>query len=892
MSLKSTERNDLCMKKSIIKTAGRAGCLLLALIFAVSAPNAAFASAVSVRKDETVYVNLNAEGKLKNVTVSDWLHSDENKKQLPDKSDLKDIENVKSNEEPVQKGNSLTWMMNSGKDDSGSNIYYQGKTDKKPPLQVSISYTLNGKSISAEELAGKSGKITIKVDIKNTAAHTVDVNGESVTMYTPMTSVLVAALPTDTFQNVTLSGGKLISDGNNQFVTFLAMPGLEESLDLKNTHIDALKDLDFPESLTITADAADFELGSIAIASTPELLDMDDLEDSDNLNKMKDDLHKLKGMQDDIEKADPDKEIRSLFTNPDQTAAARLIVDDVFDFYGLDTKMLDILPDYVTDDNIKLYDRITSDLDKADLKYVLDDKVLRGLNDRLTDENIQKGKQLLKDYDEIETFNITRLNEVIHVLNHYDSTYNTMDNLLDDARKTLFWLDSGEKTLKKLTKLGNDNSLKNNVAKLSDSYETLCSTLGDYGITDPSSLIDESMLEDIIRPMVKEFVEKKFPTQRQLNAILTDHSDPDGHDITPLLSAFNDSKIKNLEKYITQSGVLKQILKLCVVKDSGSIILKYGNENTFVTILQNLESNIIDYVTQALTEQLSDVLTNAAGVQKSIAKDGITSDDLKGIMNSVDTAMDNINDLQDDLDDVDDDKLTDYLDDASDLLRDKDKMNYMIKWARKLKDMKTDMDVNSENIGVLRDLLKEYDDPKIRNAKDMIPALQKDFDDARPILESLKDRLDEPAMNRSLHKLPQTTDTLLKMKDDINSHHELMDIFKHTFEPNTVSLFNSTFTTLDDFKQKNSIDNYVSDVDDLIARKDRYVDLSKQYSIFTQAADGTDTKLKFVMKTEEIKKPEKAEVKTVANEQSNGSGIWGWVQNAWNKAANKISHLF
>jgi hypothetical protein len=135
---------------------------------------------------------------------------------------------------------------------------------------------------------------------------------------------------------------------------------------------------------------------------------------------LRDDLDKLSQMQDNIEKADPNRDIRSLFTNPDRTAAARLIVDDVFDFYDLDTAALDIMPKYVTDENISLYDRVTSDIDKADLKYVLDNEIIRGLNDRLTDENIEKAKTLLADYDEIETFQIGKLDRVIHVLDNYD----------------------------------------------------------------------------------------------------------------------------------------------------------------------------------------------------------------------------------------------------------------------------------------------------------------------------------------------------------------------------------------------------------------------------------------------------------------------------------------
>jgi hypothetical protein len=68
-----------------------------------------------------------------------------------------------------------------------------------------------------------------------------------------------------------------------------------------------------PESLEITADATNFTLGSIAVVATPELPNEDDFDSDGSLDDLRDDLDKLSQMQDNIEKADPDKEIRSPF---------------------------------------------------------------------------------------------------------------------------------------------------------------------------------------------------------------------------------------------------------------------------------------------------------------------------------------------------------------------------------------------------------------------------------------------------------------------------------------------------------------------------------------------------------------------------------------------------
>ena len=45
------------------------------------------------------------------------------------------------------------------------------------PVNVKISYTLDGKSIQPEDLSGKSGKLGIRFDYKNTTEENVTING-------------------------------------------------------------------------------------------------------------------------------------------------------------------------------------------------------------------------------------------------------------------------------------------------------------------------------------------------------------------------------------------------------------------------------------------------------------------------------------------------------------------------------------------------------------------------------------------------------------------------------------------------------------------------------------------------------------------------------------------
>lgn len=946
------------MRKKIYSRAGRIGCLLLAAIFAASGPAAAAASGESTKKDETVYVSLNASGGVLSTTVSDWLHSNSGAAQVADRSNLKGIKNVKSSVQPVQTGKSLTWSM-AGSGGNGADIYYQGTTAAATPLKIAVSYSLNGKSVTPEEIAGKSGKVKIRIDVKNTDAHTVSADGKSLVMYTPMTAVVAATLPSDTFRNVSVSKGKVISDGNNQFVTFLCMPGLSESLDLKNCGVDGLDTIDLPESLEITADATDFTLDSIAVAATPELPDEDDLGSEGSVDDLKNDLHKLSQMQDDINEADPDKDIRSLFTNPDRTAAARLIVDDVFDFYDLDTAALDIMPKYVTDKNISLYDRVTSDIDKADLKYVIDNKIIRGLNDRLTDENVEKAKTLLGDYDDIETFQIGKLDRVIHVLDKYDKNYDHLNDAMKDAKHIVNRLDADDvdvlaalsetdvrdslaKTLKSMSALSDSGLLssdfrlttgdvtalmeaimsnhpdllkealegklsamedKNGLIPVSDLLSMLQSsglnsatidtitadmTAAVMGDTSSNAVVPLTDVQSVLDPLLNSLsAEQQTAVARQLAEMADENGNVGIQDLLSLANGLGLSLDEDATAEIAEKVLLPEDEAEAQIET-----LLHNDEIKDALLSGMMDSSTIS----GLTDSLNSLLSNSTELQSSL-KSKLGSDyasRLTDAMANMGHLKGYIDDLQDDLDDLDEDDqadLEDDFDDAKDLLLNKDDMDYLITWAKKLRSMKTDMDGNTENISILRDLINLNDDPKIKNFRSMVPSLLSDFDESRPILDAVKAELDEPAVNASLHKMPKTSAVLTRMENDIRKNRKIMDIFRLTTQPNTVSLFQDTFAKLDEFTEKGTTNNMLT----LLDKKDAYTDLSDQYKIFTEAADGAETSVKFVYKTAEIKEPEKAVATAVQTSESSGgsgSGFWGWIRSAWKNAASTISHLF
>ena len=238
-----------------------------------------------VYKEETVYVNAKASGKTDKVTVSNWLkNSGSVSGNLEDESTLSDIKNVKGDEKYTADGDKLTWSTDS------EDIYYQGTTDKKLPVSVKLKYYLDGKEMKPSELKGKSGHLKITVDYKNNEKKNVSVDGKDTEVYTPFVMMTGMILPNETFSNVTIDNGKIISDGNKNIVVGFGMPGLKDSLNLSSEETDKVT---IPESLSIEADVKDFTMSSTYTVALSDLLDdvdMDSIVNVDDLQNALDDL--------------------------------------------------------------------------------------------------------------------------------------------------------------------------------------------------------------------------------------------------------------------------------------------------------------------------------------------------------------------------------------------------------------------------------------------------------------------------------------------------------------------------------------------------------------------------------------------------------------------------
>lgn len=155
-------------------------------------------------------------------------------------------------------------------DANGNETLNKTESSENAPVTMKVTYKLDGKEIKPEDLAGKSGKVTIHFDYTNNQKKTVTINGKKQTVAVPFTMITGMMLPTDVFSNVEVTNGKLTKVGDNIVAVGMTMPGLKDTMNLKFN--DKSLDLDIPEYFELTADVKDFSLDMTMSVATSNLL--------------------------------------------------------------------------------------------------------------------------------------------------------------------------------------------------------------------------------------------------------------------------------------------------------------------------------------------------------------------------------------------------------------------------------------------------------------------------------------------------------------------------------------------------------------------------------------------------------------------------------------------
>ncbi len=233
-------------------------------------------------KKETVYILADPEGSVGKIIVSDWLKNPSGENTIIDRSTLTNVENVKGEEKfTLGADQAIVWSA------GGNDIYYQGSTDKELPVGVSVTYTLDGKKVAPEDLAGRSGKLTIRYEYDNRAYEYAQINGVKTKIYVPFMALTGMNLDDEVFSNVEVTRGELINDGRMTFAVGAAFPGLQENLGI---HTD---DLDIPDSIEITADVKNYKSGIAFTIITNELFSRSEGGETDSMEDLKNPLGDL-----------------------------------------------------------------------------------------------------------------------------------------------------------------------------------------------------------------------------------------------------------------------------------------------------------------------------------------------------------------------------------------------------------------------------------------------------------------------------------------------------------------------------------------------------------------------------------------------------------------------
>lgn len=240
-------------------------------------------------KEETVYILADADGSVQKIIVSDWIKNALGLDEIHDITDLKDLETVKDElEYTAGTDNETVW--NAG----GKDIYYQGNTEKDLPVTMDITYMLDGKEITPQELAGKSGKVTIRFDYTNTQYEDVTIDGGETRIYVPFAMMTGMILDDEVFTNVEVTNGRLVNDGDRTVVVGLAFPGLQETLDVDRDKME------IPDYMEITADVKDFELGMTATVASNSVFSGIELERDDAVEELNGSMGELKDAMDQL----------------------------------------------------------------------------------------------------------------------------------------------------------------------------------------------------------------------------------------------------------------------------------------------------------------------------------------------------------------------------------------------------------------------------------------------------------------------------------------------------------------------------------------------------------------------------------------------------------------
>ncbi len=430
-------------------------------------------TAKNVTKSESVFINLNAMGGTIKTTVTDWIHTDTPNVRVYDVTDLDSsaIQNVKGDTLPIINSNNkneLMWNMGS------TDLYYTAQTKKKPPINIKINYYLNDQPISAEEIAGKAGKVKIEFEFENTYTKAIKVNGKTRKMYLPMVVVGGTILPEDHFEGIETQNGISLGDGTNELVGVFSIPGVGESLGIGSEDLEGYGDIELNNKASITATTDRFELGNMYFAAIPVAsLDLD-FDASNQVNSLQSTLSILKTLLGSLGNIDIKGLLNTLSSNSANISGLANVLNDAIYVYESNQVALEKIMGVLTTDNMNTLSELLVELEKPENKEAISMLTNSGLIQSLM--NIEDLANALKKAQPVmqELSAVMNDPEVRATLNNLDSTMATLNRLQNE-------IDKNQNLINLLTDLMSDSNL-DSIGDISNVLANSNVDLDDYGI--------------------------------------------------------------------------------------------------------------------------------------------------------------------------------------------------------------------------------------------------------------------------------------------------------------------------------------------------------------------------------------------------------------------------
>lgn len=367
------------------KTLWRIICLLLAAALVVSlcccgknseetpekdgevresaAPHQTFElSDTPVYKEESVYVNLNPDGSVSGISVTDRIHTDLPQIRIEDVTNLSDVSDVKTFIEPVYEDDRMYWDMES------TDLYYNGTTEAEPPVNVGITYYLDGEEISYADLAGKSGNVKIDIKVENTLTKSVSIGGKAETITCPMLFVGGMILPEESFENVKTENAAILGDGSHKLVFFVGIPGMNDSLALDSLSMPLLGDAITKTEYSVSADVESFSISNMMFAAVPfsSVFALGGEGALDGVEGLKTALADIEGLLNAFSSLDVSELMQMLYGGAAQAEKLISAVGEASELYNENRGLLELMDKYVTSENIALLERLVTELQSLD----------------------------------------------------------------------------------------------------------------------------------------------------------------------------------------------------------------------------------------------------------------------------------------------------------------------------------------------------------------------------------------------------------------------------------------------------------------------------------------------------------------------------------------------